>query len=66
MRKTTLTATTACFIFAALPALGAGGGGGGGGAEATQAVNADPDFGAGVAAVTSKNWQQVLAPPVPI
>jgi tetratricopeptide (TPR) repeat protein len=40
---------------------GGGGSGGGGGGEPALAVNADPDFREGVAAVAAGSWQQVIA-----
>ena len=48
----------------AASAAGGGGGGGGGGAEAEAATvqrNKDPDYAAGMAAKTAKDWQQVIS-----
>lgn len=66
MNKTMLSAAAALLFVAAAPVFGAGGGGGGGGGgagggESAQAAAADPDFAAGVAAVSAKDWPEVIA-----
>lgn len=64
MKILTRLAAAVGFVVAVAPALGAGGdgggSGGGGGGEPMQAAPADPDFEAGVAAVASRDWPQVI------